>query len=470
MDSRILVWMGVGATAGLAVACGSTTTVGGFDAGARDARVNDAVTDDAVTEDAATGDAAIGDAAIGDAAIGDAAIGDAAGTGPKDADAASEDARDEAVEPVDATEAEAMGPTGPACTASSDCESGMTCLYAIGDCSAKGQCLDLASLGPQCNLIVSYCGCDGTTIGGPCGPDYADGPTLGTRGPCGPPVTVAPGATLTTLAAYPQTAPEYIAADAEDVYWPLGDAVMKVSVDGGAALTLAAGQSSPGPFAVDAANVYWLADQDANGAVVKVPASGGSPVTLASGQGAGSGIAVDAANVYWTVFAGPILKVPIAGGTPVTLAMGREPWGIAVEGGSVYYTDGDDVMTVATGGGTPVTLSSGQSVGQFLAVDSANVYWGDTTTVMQAPIGGGAPISLASGESARIALDTANVYFTTQTGAEPNANEVVSVPVGGGTPTTLVTGQSGAEGIAVVGKNVFWVNTGTGAVMKLALP
>jgi hypothetical protein len=46
----------------------------------------------------------------------------------------------------------------------------------------------------------------------------------------------------------------------------------------------------------------------------------------------------------------------------------------------------------------------------------------------------------------------------------------MSVPIGGGTPTTLVNGQSGAQGIAVYGKNVYWVDTTLGAVMKLTLP
>lgn len=67
--------------------------------------------------------------------------------------------------------------SGGPCTATSDCNPGEQCLFPIGDCSAKGQCLSLASLGAQCAHEVAYCGCNGTTVEGLCGPPYAYGPT-----------------------------------------------------------------------------------------------------------------------------------------------------------------------------------------------------------------------------------------------------------------------------------------------------
>ena len=80
---------------------------------------------------------------------------------------------------------------GP-CTANSDCHAGEQCLYRVGDCSAQGQCLSLASLGGQCAHEVVYCGCGGGPVEGLCGPPYAHGPTssateaaLGVASPCG---------------------------------------------------------------------------------------------------------------------------------------------------------------------------------------------------------------------------------------------------------------------------------------------
>jgi hypothetical protein len=69
------------------------------------------------------------------------------------------------------------GASGGPCTANSECDAGEQCLFPIGDCSAKGQCLSLASLGAECAHEVAYCGCSGTTVEGLCGPPYAYGPT-----------------------------------------------------------------------------------------------------------------------------------------------------------------------------------------------------------------------------------------------------------------------------------------------------
>ena len=71
------------------------------------------------------------------------------------------------------------GASGGPCTANSDCDAGEQCLFPLGDCSAKGQCLSLASLGAECAHEVAYCGCNGIAVGGLCGPPYTYGPTPG---------------------------------------------------------------------------------------------------------------------------------------------------------------------------------------------------------------------------------------------------------------------------------------------------
>ncbi len=58
----------------------------------------------------------------------------------------------------------------------------------------------------MCEHVVSYCGCDGSTVGGLCGPNLAFGPTLGGNAPCPPTPVVAPGASLTTLASFRRSA------------------------------------------------------------------------------------------------------------------------------------------------------------------------------------------------------------------------------------------------------------------------
>ncbi len=73
---------------------------------------------------------------------------------------------------------------------------------------------------------------------------------------------------------------------------------------------------------------------------MSVPISGGTPTTLASGQDNPGNMVVDDTSVYWANNSTPgaIVKVPIAGGAPITLAAGVEPWGIAVDATSVYWT------------------------------------------------------------------------------------------------------------------------------------
>ena len=189
-------------------------------------------------------------------------------------------------------------------------------------------------------------------------------------------------------------------------------------------------------MAVDSTSVYFTAEgsiNGGNGAVVKAPLDGGAPITLASGQDLPFGVAVDALNVYWTdEDDGTVRMLPLDGGPAATLASGQPlPTHIAVSAAGAYWVDygacgpiddaGDigcsgSVMTAPLGGGAPTTLASELTYPDRIAVDSANAYFttGPSGSVMKAPLDGGALIMIAGGlgDTEGIALDSTSVYFT----------------------------------------------------------
>lgn len=175
-------------------------------------------------------------------------------------------------------------------------------------------------------------------------------------------------------------------------------------------------------------------------------------VALACGQSSPAGIAVRNGIVYWVnnVAGGSVMSVPATGGVPTTIASNQDyPWAVAVDGNNVYWTNYDGASAIFVG--TPTNAG----------------------TVMEVPLGGGTPVTLASALQGPwgIAVDAANVYFTTAGG-----NKVKSVPIdsgGNGPVTILAEDQYTPTAIAVDASNVYWVNesevssSNFGAVMSV---
>lgn len=176
------------------------------------------------------------------------------------------------------------------------------------------------------------------------------------------------GGTPTTLASG-QFLVGSLAVDATSVYWTAFDlsglqgSVMQVPITGGVPTAIASGWApvlygtpcgtTATTLAAEGASVYWSAGSMATGvnpvppSLMKIAVDGGTPIAIAAmaelgEEGVGT-IAVDTTSAYWTN--GEFFKVPIGGGAATTIAMFDEgieaqTGSYAMDGQNLYWADG----------------------------------------------------------------------------------------------------------------------------------
>lgn len=200
----------------------------------------------------------------------------------------------------------------------------------------------------------------------------------------------------------------------------------------------------------DATNLYFPARPrtgESTGSIRRVAKKCAVPCTaavMASGQELPLGIALAGSDVYWTNMAndktyaypgGPVIKTDYRGAVRraatsasnqsptagTVLAELRDPWGIAVTSGNVYYTsmlDSNLYRATVAGAGAAIASSGAKTTWQVVA-DANNVYFATGTSgedgwsIMQLPTGAGARKELAfsEGQPLGLALDTDSVYW-----------------------------------------------------------
>jgi hypothetical protein len=214
----------------------------------------------------------------------------------------------------------------------------------------------------------------------------------------------------TRLGAYGDfsTVGQDIATDGRYVYWTIKESigapiVQKVPVAGGAAVTLALEATTPRPqdcywrIVVDARNVYWSAGSTTlpiGCAVKKVPIDGGAITTLIDYPQV-TDFTIDASTLYFgeigSYYPGTIQKTPIDGGGISLVATSVVPWVMTNTLGELIWLDpwegGIRVFDKAPG--TPVTGAvtvpfdlemDPLRAAEALVVDSSGLYVTETAT------------------------------------------------------------------------------------------
>lgn len=182
-----------------------------------------------------------------------------------------------------------------------------------------------------------------------------------------------------------------LAIDATYAYWGGSGSIVKTPLAGGAEETLASGQLNNGALAIDSTNVYWLnyGDGANTGSVMKVPKAGGTAVTLASNVDTPYAIAVQGSTVYFASFSDYVKKVATSGGAVSTLSTTTGATALAVDANAIYaggsILNPRPLLQLTLAGAEKATLAATTGTVGAVAVDGGTVFWTDGMAVNSVP-------------------------------------------------------------------------------------
>jgi hypothetical protein len=171
------------------------------------------------------------------------------------------------------------------------------------------------------------------------------------------------------------------------------------------------------------------------------------------------------------------MKAGLDGGAPaalVSLGAGHNFTQLVVSPTTAYWLNlaSPYILSVPLAGGSVTTFYYDQNLYPIgIGIDSANVYYTEETglgPVMACPLDGGTPTMLATNNGTQsVVSDGTNVYYTSPNGNAPTFDgAVLRVPVDGGAAVTLATGGA-PQAIAVDGASAYFSRALDGTVVRV---
>jgi len=181
-----------------------------------------------------------------------------------------------------------------------------------------------------------------------------------------------------------------LVVDATSIYWTTNNALMKASLCGANAVSLAV-CVQPTLLAIDADDVYFVEqaahEQQVTSTVSRIPKAGGSAVKLATFDNEQVlALALNGTELFLSLstyasIQGRLVRLPIATGIPQTLFTGEMEMGLAVDDDYVFWGSMPNLMRAAHDGTGQLKLADAflaivsDSGVSAIALDAEYTYW-----------------------------------------------------------------------------------------------
>ncbi len=143
---------------------------------------------------------------------------------------------------------------------------------------------------------------------------------------------------------------------------------------------VASGVNSDGPLALSSTRVYW-SSLGASGSIYSCARTGcGTPAPVVTNQGDPRAMVVSGTSVYWTTHQGGTVatcKDDCTGGATALVTNQSAPLGIAFSDGKLYWANetAGTIVRCAPENCSPETIVRDMDRPQWIAIDTANVYF-----------------------------------------------------------------------------------------------